>query len=89
MSKIQISNKNYSFIWIPSHFKIYGNEKGSSVIYEHLPPNSKYQPADFKSIVNEYVYGKWNIEGTNEQTNKLKNLISYIPEKYKNIELNF
>ena len=27
MTKIQIRSNNYSFIWILSYFKIYGNEK--------------------------------------------------------------
>ena len=79
MTKTQISINNYSFIWISSHFKICGKKKADqlakSAIYEPLPPNFKYQPADFRIIVNEYVHDQGNIEWANEQINKLKNII--------------
>ena len=60
----------YSFLWIPSHFKIQGNEKADFLAKNSLSQNIsslfKYQNSDLNTLINKYINAKWNDEWANE-----------------------
>ena len=90
-TKISYSSNMYSFLWIPSHFKIQGNEKADFLAKNSLSQNIsslfKYQNSDLNTLINKYINAKWNDEWANEQSNKLREIITTIPIRSDKIEM--
>ena len=89
--KISYSSNMYSFLWIPSHFKIQGNKKeyflAKNSFSKNISSLFKYQNSDLNTLINKYINAKWNDEWANEQSNKLREIITTIPIRSDKIEM--
>lgn len=75
-----------SFLWIPSHLGIRGNEKvdelAKSSLNERIDISIKFQHTDYKRIVKTYIFDLWNDLWKTENRNKLFQLQNHILPKY-------
>ncbi|XP_031341008.1 uncharacterized protein LOC116169121 [Photinus pyralis] len=78
--KIQELNKNVTFIWIPSHIGILGNEEADAKAKEasefqlQTVDDSTVSPEDTKHFINTTIFQKWYEDWENIQNNKLRKI---------------
>lgn len=79
---------NYvEFLWVPSHFNIYENDKVDKLAKDSLKDDInlkyKYQFPDYRRQIKKYVHDQWNEEWVmSSRDSKLFKLINHIPYKY-------
>ena len=76
-----MSHKQTSFCWLPSHVGIRGNEKADKAAMSALalePSNLKLPYTDFKPAINKYLLNKWQLVWNTAVDNKLHSIKSIL-----------
>jgi ribonuclease HI len=87
----KLKNVGISFLWIPSHHDVKGNEivdtLAKSSLDKTVNPNFKYQFSDYKQFIKKYLHNLWNENWKNSKQTKLLHVQELVPHKFETFGL--
>lgn len=79
-------NQNITFLWVPSHLSIRGNEQvdglAKSSLNQNVSIEYKYQYSDYRQYIGKYIFDIWNDSWKNNNDSKLFEIQKNIPHKF-------